>query len=69
MLPGPCCCFYLTPKKIAVTEFNPADGSADEKRPAMWANVGHGGWFAIPPHMAESFYKAGAEVRQAHELP
>jgi hypothetical protein len=52
-----------------VTEFNPADGSADEKRPAMWANVGHGGWFAIPPHMAESFYKAGAEVRQAHELP
>ena len=52
-----------------MTEIKPVGGGADQSQPAMWAKVGQGGWFAIPPQMAESFRKAGAEVRQAHELP
>lgn len=53
---------------MIVTEICPA-GNADQKQPAVWANIGNGDWYAIPPHMAESFRLAGAEVRQAQELP
>lgn len=51
-----------------MSEFKNTHGDAAQKEPAMWAKVGGGDWFAIPPSMAESFRKAGAEVRQAHEL-
>lgn len=37
--------------------------------PAMWVRLGESEWFAIPPQMADSFRKAGGEVRQTRELP
>ena len=45
-----------------------ADQSAQKKQ-GMFAKVGDGCWYAIPPGMAESFRKAGAEVLQADALP
>jgi hypothetical protein len=52
-------------KENSVSEFKNTSGEAAQKEPAMWAKVGDG-WSAIPPSMADSFRKAGAEVR--HEL-
>jgi hypothetical protein len=52
----------------SVSAFKNTSGEAAQKEPAMWAKVEGGGWYAIPASMAESFRKAGAEVRQAHEL-
>lgn len=40
-----------------------------DKPKTLYAKVGDGQWYAIPPEMAESFRKAGAEVRLATELP
>jgi hypothetical protein len=52
-----------------VIETKSTASSADPKQGVMWANIGDGCWYAIPPNLAESFRKAGAEVCQAHELP
>lgn len=52
-----------------MSEFKNTSGEAGQKEAAMWAKIGGGSWYAIPPGMADSFRKAGAEVRQAHELP
>lgn len=52
-----------------MNERQPAAGSAAQKQGAMWARIDNGRWYAIPSSMAESFRKAGAEVRQALELP
>lgn len=51
-----------------MSESKSTSGEAVQKEPAMWAKVG-GGWYAIPPSMADSCRKAGAEVRHAQELP
>ena len=53
----------------SVSDFKNTTGEAAQKEPAMWAKVGGGSWYAIPPSMADSFRRAGADVRQAHELP
>lgn len=45
-----------------------ADQSVEKKR-GLFAKVGDGCWYAIPPGMADSFRKAGAEVLQADALP
>jgi hypothetical protein len=50
-------------------EFKNTASEAEQKNPAMWAKIGGSSWYAIPPGLADSFRKAGAEVRQAHELP
>lgn len=42
--------------------------SAGPSSLAMWVKIGDGEWFAIPPQMADSFRKAGGEVRLTHEL-
>ncbi|MCY0914043.1 hypothetical protein [Massilia antarctica] len=52
-----------------MTETQSTVGLAEQKQDAMWAKIDDGRWYAIPPSMAESFRKAGAEVRQARELP
>lgn len=44
-------------------------GSADQQSDTLWAKIGDGRWYAIPANMAESFRKAGADVRRADELP
>ena len=56
----------ISPNVIAnIDEFrNPGN-----KPKALYAKVGDGHWYAIPPAMADSFRKAGAEVRLAAELP
>lgn len=46
-----------------------AAGQSAEKKQGMFAKVGDGCWYAIPPGMAESFRKAGAVVLQADALP
>lgn len=51
-----------------VSEIKPFAGEPVEKQQAMWAKIGDGSWYAIPPVMAESFRKAGAEVRLADDL-
>lgn len=52
-----------------MNERQPTAGSADQKQDAMWARIDNGRWYAIPSSMVDSFRKAGAEVRQARELP
>ena len=56
----------ISPNVIAnIDEFrNPGN-----KPKALYAKVGDGQWYVIPPVMADSFRKAGAEVRLATELP
>lgn len=41
----------------------------ENKQQPMWAKIEGSRWYAIPPAMAESFLKAGAQVCQAEELP
>ena len=52
-----------------MSEHQPVVGSAEQKQDAMWTRIDDGRWYAIPLSMAESFRKAGAEVRQARDLP
>ena len=51
-----------------MSENKPITGSADQTPDSLWVRIGDDRWYAIPPNMAESFRKAGAEVRKAHEL-
>lgn len=43
--------------------------NSGDKPKALYAKVGDGAWYAIPPAMADAYRKAGAEVRFATELP
>ncbi|MCU6501971.1 hypothetical protein LPN04_29685 [Rugamonas sp. A1-17] len=52
-----------------MSQYNAISGEPGEKQQAMWARIGDGRWYAIPPEMADSFRKAGAEVCLADELP
>lgn len=40
-----------------------------ERPQGLYAKVGDGGWYPIPPNMEESFKAAGAEVVRASQLP
>lgn len=40
-----------------------------KKQQSLWAKIEGSRWYAIPPALAESFLKAGAQVCQAEELP
>lgn len=46
--------------KVSGSEFQ-------QKQDPMWAKIGDGRWYAIPSSMAESFRKAGADVRLVPE--
>ncbi|MGW8392219.1 hypothetical protein [Pseudoduganella sp. HUAS MS19] len=41
----------------------------ENKQQSLWAKIEGSRWYAIPPALAESFLKAGAQVCQAEELP
>jgi hypothetical protein len=41
----------------------------DSKQFPLWAKIDGSHWYAIPPALAESFLRAGAQVCQADELP
>lgn len=43
--------------------------SPGDKPKALYAKVADGQWYAIPESLADSFRKAGAELRLASELP
>jgi hypothetical protein len=51
-----------------MSEYKSSSNSADQKPDALFARIGDGSWFAIPPSMADSFRCAGAEVKPAHEI-
>ena len=52
-----------------IIDFVDKSGKGNEKAKSLYAKVDDGQWYAIPPDMAETFRKSGAEVRLADELP